>query len=245
MKKNIILFSFLVLSTTNSSFAQTITPRKNTIPSDEAIEKINNKVDQLKNKVASRVAQLNLVEKRGIIGTVESVSDTQITINDLKDKRRIIDVDELTKFYSGDNESFGISDIKKGLKISAIGLYNKESQRLLARFVNEVSIPLFLSGVLSEKDDKNFIILLTTEDGRKYLIDIERVTKTYAFSEGELEASGFSKIENLQNAIIIGFLDPKKEDRITAGRIIIFPNLPKNPKISIEEQSVPPTSRKQ
>lgn len=245
MKKNIILFSFLVLSTTNSSFAQTITPAKNTIPSDEAIEKINNKVDQLKNKVASRVAQLNLVEKRGIIGTVESVSDTQITINDLKDKRRIIDVDELTKFYSGDNESFGISDIKKGLKISAIGLYNKESQRLLARFVNEVSIPLFLSGVLSEKDDKNFIILLTTEDGRKYLIDIERVTKTYAFSEGELEASGFSKIENLQNAIIIGFLDPKKEDRITAGRIIIFPNLPKNPKISIEEQSVSPTSRKQ
>ncbi len=241
MKKFILLvlvLSFPALSP-SLSFAQP-TPKNNTIPEEKTIEKINDKVDELKNKVASRVAELNLVEKRGIIGSVEKASDTQITLNDLKNKRRIIDVDELTKFYSADDKSFGISDIKKGMKISAIGLYNRQSQRLLARFINEVTIPLFLSGVISEIDDKNFTITLITEDSQ-YLVDIEKVTKTYLFSKGELEATGFSKLEILQNAIVLGYQDPKEDGRITGGRVIVFPNLPKNPKVLIEEESSTPT----
>lgn len=230
MKKIIlILISFFVLVT--PVFGQT--PTGSSIPTSDNLEKINEKVDELKTKIASRVAQLNLVEKRGIIGTVQNVSDTQITIADLNAKFRIIDVDEFTKFSSGDNDSFGISDIDKGTKISVLGLYNKESARLLARFINEVTIPLFLHGVVSETDEENFTISLTTENGDEYIVDVEKITKTFEYSDGELNASGFSKIETLQNALVIGFADPKEEKRITGSRIVILPDVPKNPKIPV------------
>lgn len=220
----------------STSVAQS--PSRSTIPTDENLEKINEKVDELKNKIASRVAELNLVEKRGTIGVVQSVSDRKITITDLNDKNRIIDVDEFTKFSSGDEKDFGISDIRKGMKISVMGLYNKESQRLLARFVNEISIPLFLHGVIIEKDNKEFTLTLFTEEGETYIVDVETITKSSAYSDGKLASNGFSKIETMENALIIGFPDPKDQNRITASRIVTFPDLPKNPKIPINENDL-------
>ncbi len=223
------------------AYGQTKAPTKNVIPTSDEIEKISDKVDALKDKVASRVAELNLIERRGIIGVVEDVSDTQITVNDLNNKTRIIDVDELTKFSSEDDNSFGISDIKRGSRIAALGLYNKESHRLLARFVNEKNIPLFLHGVISETDEDKFTVTLLTEDGKEYVVDIEKITKSFSYNDGELETSGFSKIEKMQNSIVIGFLDPKENNRLTASRIITFPDLPKNPKIQVVDNETKST----
>lgn len=239
----LILFTFSLILP-QGSFAQTKTPTRATIPTNDEIKKINEKVDELKDKVASRVAQLKLVEKRGTMGTVDSVSDTQIRINDLNNKTRIIEVDEFTKFSSSDNSSYGISDIKKGARISALGLYNKESEKLLARFVNEATIPLFLNGVISKKDEDAFIITLSTEDGTTYTVDIEKVTKTFAYSDGKLQASGFTKIKTSENALILGFPDLKEKDRLTASRIITFPDIPKNPRIQFIEEVSSPTPTK-
>lgn len=233
MKRIFIFFILFIIIFGDQSFAQS--PTQGSLPTSEGQDKINEKVDELKDKIASRVAELNLVEKRGLVGTVENVSGIQITINDLNNKRRIIDVDEFTKFSSGEKDS-GISDIKKGEKISVLGLYNKESQRLLARFVNEVTIPLFIIGAVSKKDEDNFTVSLVTEDGEEFLADIEKITKTFSYEKGELENSGFSKIEILQNAVIIGFPDLKEKNRITASRIVIFQGFPKNPKIKIVEE---------
>lgn len=242
MKKFILFFILSLIIFNSSTFAQS--PTKRSLPTSEGQDKINDRVDELKNKIASRVAELNLVEKRGIVGVVESVSDVQITINDLSNKRRIIDVDEFTKFSLGKEDS-GISDIKKGAKISILGLYNKESQRLLARFINEVSIPLFLEGVISQKNKENFTINLATEDGTNYTIDIEKITKTFEYSKGELEEAGFSKLETFQNAFVIGYPEAKDRTRITGSKIIVFPGFPKNPKIKIiTEPSVSPTPTK-
>ena len=211
------------------------------VPSSESIEKINQKVDELKDKVASRVAQLKLVEKKGIIGTVEEISDTQITLNDLKGNSRIIEVDEITKF-EGDTASYGISDIKKSDKISALGLYNKESEKLLARFITAVEVPLFLHGVISAKAAKNFTIPLSTEDEETYTVDIENITKSFIFDDGDLESAGFTKISVMENAVVVGFADPKEKNRITANRIITFPGTPINPKIELSKKSPTPSS---
>lgn len=238
--KRIFLF-FLLFSLTFPGVSFALSPTQTKIPSSEGIEKINEKVDQLKNKIASRVAELNLVEKRGIIGVVQNASDTQITVSDLNGKNRIIDVDEFTKFSSVDDDSFGVSDIKKGSRISILGLYNKDSHRLLARFIKEITIPIFLYGVISGKDEEDFTINLTIEDGTIYAVDVEKITKTFEYSKGELETSGFSKIQALQNALVIGFPDPKEKEQITAGRVIIFPNLPKNPKIPVIKESISPS----
>ena len=241
MKKTFLILIAFSLIIPQVATAQSTTPVQSKVPSAKNTEKVENKIDELKDKVASRVAELKLVEKRGVVGVVESVTDTQITVNDLNDKTRYIDVDELTKFSSDSDKSYGISDIEKGTKITAIGLYNKESERLLARFVNEINIPLFLNGVISDKDAKEFTITLSTEDEKQYTVDVEKITKTFTFEDGDLVTSGFSDTETLQNALIIGFTDPEEKNRITASKIIIFPDLPKNPKIEIEETSITPT----
>lgn len=231
MKK--ITFSILLilfLFSPSISLAQTTTPEdKKPTPTS----KFDSKIDILKNKVASKVAELNLVEKRGFIGTVESTGKNTITLTDLNGNTRIIDTDELTKFSSETNDDFDLSNIKKGSKIGVAGLYNKESRRLLARFVNEISIPLFLQGVLSEKDEKNFTVKITTEENKTYIVDVENITKIFEFNDGNLESTGFSDMEDMQNALIIGYPDKNEDGRVTASKIVVFPDIPKNPRIKV------------
>lgn len=223
MKKIILLLILIFLIAPKNAFA-----------ADNVIDK---QIDTLKNKVASKVAELKLVEKKGIVGTVQSATDNQITISDLKGNTRLVDVDEITKFSSDNKDDFGISDIKKGAKLSVLGLYNKESGKILARFVNEVSIPTYIHGVIALKDAKNYTLTIATVDGTNYTVDIEDITKTFSFdsSTGNLATAGFSKIEAMQNIIVTGFPTEKEKDRFTAGRIVVFPGIPNNPKIDLSQ----------
>lgn len=204
--------------------------------SSEAAKKqdtFNDQVSDLKERIASRVAQLKLVEKRGVIGVVSDVSDTQITLSNLQNNTQFVDVDELTKFASPSaKETFGISDIKKGDNLGILGLYNKQSRRLLARFVQTLKMPTIIHGAVAALDDKNFIIEVATGQGNK-TIDVENITKTYSYAKGsELSRSGFSRIKENQRIMVVGFTDIKDKNRLIASRIIHFTDIPKNPKLS-------------
>jgi len=190
--------------------------------------------DQLITNIASRVAQLKLVEKRGIIGKVTDVTNTQITVNDLQNNTRFIDVDELTKFSSPNGgETFGISDITKNTAVGILGLYNKESRRILARFVSVITNPTIIHGGVSAKDNENFSLNVATEDGRQMTVDVENLTRTYSYTQKEgLVKSGFSKIKENFNIIAIGVLNKKDENRLTATKIIFFPEIPSSPKVN-------------
>ncbi|OGH23624.1 MAG: hypothetical protein A2958_02520 [Candidatus Levybacteria bacterium RIFCSPLOWO2_01_FULL_38_13] len=215
---SVFLISFLLISKT---YAQTPSPSKSLI-------------DNLTSKIASRVAQLKLVEKRGIIGKVTDASSTQITTVDLLGNTRFVDVDEFTKFASSSSKTFGISDIEKGSKLGVLGLYNKDSRRILARFVEVLNLPEILHGVISEIDSENFALSIKTEKNN-FSIDVETSTRTFSFDskEGELVRSGFSRLKIGQNIIVVGFPDLKEESKISATRIIIFPDIPGNPKIKL------------
>src|SRR3989344_2192879 len=153
--------------------------------------------EQLITNIASRVAQLKLVEKRGIIGTVTNATNTQIAITDIQNNTRFVDVDEFTKFTSAKSKGvFGISDITKGTTLGILGLYNKESRRILARFVTVVSLPTLVQGGITSIDDKNFTVDVLTIDGKRFTVDIDYTTTTYSYtaSSGHIK-SGFSKMK--------------------------------------------------
>ncbi len=206
--------------------------------SESTVENLSTQINKLKEKIATRVAQLKLVEKRGIVGTVQEVNGMIITLYDIHGRVRTVDVDEITKFSSSNSkESFGISDINKGDKLSIIGLYNKDSQRILARFITKTTFPLFISGTLSQKNNEDFTISVVTEDLKQYLVDIEKVTKTNVFTGEQTERSGFSKLSIGERIVVIGYPHIKEKNRIVAIRVIHFPTLPKNPKIVIPENT--------
>ncbi len=228
MKKN-LLFIITIIFTFSVFFirASAMTPT----PTESLTQQ---QINALTNKIASRVAQLKLVEKRGIIGKVTDVSNTQITLSDISGNTRFVDVDEFTKFNSVSN-SFGISDIVKGQEIGVLGLYNKESRRILARFVKVLQIPDFIHGTVSSIDENNFSFGVSMEKDKQINIEVENTTKTLSFDSGKslLVKSGFSKIKVEESIIIIGFPSKTASNVIIGSKIILLPDISKNPKIKI------------
>ena len=240
MKKIIILFLILVfsflqtksLAATTASPTAVPTPTPNTTSTTSAA--INQQIDNLQARIASKVAQLNLASKKGFIGTVNDASDTQISLTDVNGNIQLIDVDEFTKFSSSSNSNFGISDIKKGMTIGVLGIYNKDSRRTLARFIDQENLPTIFNGAVTNIDDKNYIITVTTADGKDIPVYIQDLTKTLEYTNSEgLIRSGFSKINLNERVTVIGFKNQSDPKQILATRFIHFPSLAVNPKIPI------------
>lgn len=229
----IIIISVIFFFSAPAIFAQSPTPTS-TPTSEKVTEKLSDQITKLKEKIATRVAQLKLVEKRGIAGTVKEVTGTQLILTDVNGKNRLVDVDEITKFSSPSaKNSFGLSDLKPGTTISVIGIYNKDSKRLLARFIKAISLPMMVSGSISAIDKANFTITIAMEEGKKYLIDIETITRTTSYIDTEATKSGFSKLQNGDRVIVIGYVNKKEANRMVATRVLVFPDLPKNPNVIV------------
>jgi len=227
MYRKILLFLLLIvccLLTVNIAHAQTPTTQ----------DKSDQIRDQLITNIASRVAQLKLVEKRGIIGVVTNVTNTQITVTDSQNNTRFIDVDELTKFSDPDTSgTFGISDITNNTTVGILGLYNKESRRILARFVSVISNPIIIQGGISAIDSNDYTFNVATENGKQIAVDVENLTRTYSFTQKtDYIKSGFSKIKENYNVIVVGVPDKKNKDTLIATRIIFFPEIPSSPKVN-------------
>lgn len=222
MKKIIILpLALLFFVCSVQAYAETAS-NSATTPTEEASQ-----IEKIKDLVASRVAELKLVEKKGILGNVTSSTTSQVTLTDGNNQKRIVDIDEITKFSDPDSKSFGISDIKNGDLLGIIGLSNKESEHLLARFVDRVStIPVYFEGVITDIDRKNFQLTAVDENGNKKILDITTGTKINSFTkaDGEIK-SGFSKITIGQRVYAAGFMDSKIKGQLDSDRVIHFPEL--------------------
>lgn len=229
-----------------SPTVSSVTPTVAASPTSKTVsEKLNDQINQLKEKIASRVSELNLVEKRGVLGTIADSGANQITLTDISGKTRFIDVDEITKFSSptAKGGSFGLSDLTKGTRVRVLGLYNKQSKRILGRFIDVTTDPTFLSGAVSEIDRPNGRFTLVSEDQKKTVIDVQTITKISSYSKADgLTQAGFSKMETGDRVTVMGFPDKQNLKMIVASRINTFPGLPKNPKIVIHEPEPTPAS---
>lgn len=237
------LIAYCLLLSAPVAQAATPTPTPSQSATNEVKSAIDQQVNDLKDRIASRVAQLKLVERRGITGTVIDVTDTQISLSDPHGNVRFADVDELTKFASPSAKgTFGISDITKGQKLGIIGLYNKQTRRILARFVDVIKLPTALHVTIAAVDSTNFTITAITDDNKTVSVDVETITKTVSYTkDAGMTRAGFSKIKSSERAIIVGFYDIKDATHIIASRVILFPDVAADPKIKIPSSIVIPT----
>lgn len=204
------------------------TIKKSASPSAEI-----DRIEKIKEMVASRVAELKLVEKRGFIGVVKEISNTQLTLEDKKGNKRLVDIDELSKFNDPGSKTFGISDVKKGDTLVCLGLYNKDNKRLLARFINKAKTsPKQIEGVIVNKNKTDFILDVATEDGKTFQVEVETSTKIQSYQKEEgLKKAGFSKITTGQRILATGFFDLKKTTQLNADRILYFIDIPGSEKM--------------
>ena len=235
MQKTLILILFLTLTAlilTNCALAATATPT-----ADQAL------LEKLGNEIASKTAQLNLVEKRGVIGAVTDSSSAQITLTDPNGNTRFVDVDELTKFSSSSNSSFGISDVTKGVTLGVLGLYNKQSRRILARDIDVMtSFPTIVFGEISDIDKTNYGITVAKENNSKTVIEITDVTKTSFLLGGTLTKSGFSKMQTAQTVSVTGFPDKQDKSKIVAAQIIVLPDIQLGYNLNLVSPTIAPST---
>jgi len=220
MKRH-LLISLLTLSLTitPSVFAQTATQSAT-----------NKKIEDLKDRLATKVAQLRQTSRRAIYGTVKSTSITSFVVETkTKDvKIELTDEIKVIQYLKGERTALTSEDIAKGDLVSVFGDYDTTLDLLKATIVViQRPGPERISGTVTARDDKEYTVTIKNPQGVTYIVDIEKSTKTLLWDREKkgLVKSGFSKIVAGNVVHIVGFPVPKKELRMSADRILDLGNL--------------------
>ena len=227
------IVSILVLMAVVSVQAQvqTSTPSPTLVNSTKSLE--DKEIQTLKDKLATRVAELRAKNNKAISGSIEEVvSPTKISklkIKTWKDEIFEILIDQdLTKFYqfSGEQKKeVKPSVIKKGSYITVSGVIKEKSVE--ANFIYLDELFFVDSGSVTEVNKEDFFIKLITTDRESFTLDIQTSSKQQMLNIKtlNLEAIGFSKIKEGDT---IHFVFKKTSEavepnRYSAQKILIVP----------------------
>lgn len=187
-------------------------------------------LDDLKARLATKVAELRTVVKRAMYGPVKSVSLTQATIETkTKDiKLELTDDVTVSQMISSKRTTLPIEDVAVKDTITVFGTYDETLDLLKAQyiFIESSAAVSRVSGTVADVDTEEFVVTVVTREGRTVLIDIERATKTNVWTaSGGIVKGGFSKITVGDTVHIVGKPVPKVENRVSATRILDLGNI--------------------
>lgn len=200
-------------------FAQTATPSSDKV----------DKLEELKDRLATVVAELRQTQRRAISGTIKSTSITTAIIETETKDLKIELIDELSVFQvvSGKRTALTVDDLATGDFVTVFGEYDTTLDLLKAKVIFiQAPLPVLLSGTVTAIDAKAFTLTLQIKDGPAYTVDIEKTTTTRAWTgEEKIEKSGFSRVAVGNTIHIAGTPNAKQENRVSAIRILDLGNL--------------------
>jgi hypothetical protein len=189
-------------------------------------EKVASKVDDLKERLATRVAELRQSAPKAINGTVSAVSVTTLTVDTQQKAMKIELTDDIKVFQiiRGKRTTLSTEDIDKNDVVTITGDYDATIDILKAKtiFIESTVKQVRLHGTISEINKSSNSFVITGVDGTKYTIDVETTTKTNTWSGTAIEKTGFSRLVIGQFVSVLGNPDAKDETTITALRILHF-----------------------
>ncbi|MEK7577206.1 MAG: hypothetical protein AAB492_01130 [Patescibacteria group bacterium] len=182
-------------------------------------------LEDLKERLATKVAELRNVVTRAISGTVFSVSVSSGVIETTAKNYKVEFEDELSvaQILNGKRTELSLEDIEKGDLVTVFGSYDGTLELLKAKFVFIESKKVYtrVIGTITNIDKEAFAITILTQDGKTMTSDIEKTTKAFSWSTTDgIVKSGFSKMIIADTVHVIGTLDPKKDTNVSAIRIL-------------------------
>lgn len=185
-------------------------------------------IDKFKEKLASKVAELNRQNQKVVAGVVESADSKTLRIKSEDDGTYDVKIDQdLTKFYlitvAGKKEQ-KLSDIKKGIYVVLSG--PQIDRDIQANQIYQDDQFIADSGRVITVNTTNSSLELKTSTKNKYTLDIEIVTRQQILNIKtlDIERSGFSKIKEGDTIhFIIKKSAQSKSDRASAHKILIIP----------------------
>lgn len=220
--------ALIVLVTSKPVVAGESTPTASPKTLSQATGSAN--LDDLKARLATKVAELRTTVKRALYGTVKSVSVTSATIETkTKDiKLELTDDVMVTQILSGKRTTLPIEDVATKDMVTVFGTYDETLDLLKAQyiFIESSAVISRIAGTVIDLDTEEFVLTVNTKEGRTILVDIEKATKTNMWTkEGGIVKGGFSKIAIGDTVHVVGKPVAKKDNQISASRILDLGNL--------------------
>lgn len=230
MNKSIKIF-ILILTTTltfllnnvsgvraqDSSPAATSTQNQPSPTSDKAKQ-----IEDLKERIATKVAQLSQTQRRAIYGSVKDVSIATATIETKVKNVKIELTDDIKviQILKGKRTNLTTDNLSKGDLVTVFGQYDATLDILKAKVIFiESPLPAHVSGIVTGLDKVAYTVTVKNSDGTVYTIDIETFTKTSLWDGQTITKAGFSKIQIGDTVHVTGSPE-KQENRISADRIL-------------------------
>lgn len=181
------------------------------------------RIEELKDRIATKVAELSQTQRRAIFGTVKSVSVSTATIEtQTKDiKIELTDDIKIFQMLKGKRTQLSIDDLSKGDVVTVFGDYDATLDLLKAKVIFiQAALPSRIAGKVTEIDKTAFAVTVKPQDAPTVTVDIEKSTKTNIWDGKSITKGGFSKITVGDTVHVVGSAVPKKENRINADRIL-------------------------
>lgn len=187
-------------------------------------------LDDLKERLATKVAELRTLVTRAIYGTVSSVSVNSAMIETTTKNYKIEYDDEvkIAQMINGKRTDLTIDDIDKADPVTVFGSYDSTLELLKAKFIFIESKKVYTRffGTITTLDQQGFALTIQPADGKTMTADIEKTTKVSSWNATDgIVKSGFSKLTIGDSVHIIGTLDPKKDTNVIALRVLDLGNL--------------------
>ena len=188
-----------------------------------------NEAQTLKEKIASKVAELQQKDQRAVSGTITAISDTAIKIKNVEEIIYTAKLDkDLTKIFiiaDGDKSEAQITDLKKGDYIIVSGPIDNRSITANSIYKDE---QFFIgSGKISEINLSDFYIKALTTEKDTYTLDLETFSKKFMLNTKtlEIEATTLAKIKEGDT---IHFVyqktgEEREKNRYSVQKILIIP----------------------
>lgn len=185
-------------------------------------------IQDFKEKVATKVAELQAQNNKAVSGFVNNISGSTLTIKDENDVAYEIKPDEsIAKYYQvvgSQRKEIQLSDIKKGSFIIVMGVANDKVINANSIYVDEMF--LVKSGKITQVDSTNFALKVLSSDKDTYTLNIETLSKQQMINVKTLEEEkiGFSKIKEGDTIhFVVKKTGTEKDNTYSAVKILIIP----------------------
>lgn len=186
-------------------------------------------IDDLKERLATKVAELRQTQKKAVYGTVKTVTLSTFTVETATNDLKIELTDDIKVFQmiKGKRTELTGEDLAADDLVTVFGEFDTGLDLLRAKVVVIQSTPLVrVSGTVKDIDTKEFTATVTTKEGQDYIIDIETTTTALVFDkEKGLIKGGFSKLVAGNTVHVVGASVARVDNRISATRLIDLGNL--------------------
>lgn len=201
-------------------------------PSSDLIEKLK-QIEQLKEKIATRVSQLRENEKVAFHGTLSASSSGSFTVKTPDNSEKTVsylDDTQLLRITAGKKYATTTNKLAVSSTVIVFGYYNEDHSVITAKYIYEITgSPTAITGKIAEINKNDYTVSVT--DGKDMKVfDYETATRTNTLNPTQTSfvRSGFSKLKVGDTVRVTGSLDTKQKDRWIADTfyILLSPPLP-------------------